>query len=165
MLEGRQLARRWRSMSVMELGSRGLGVARQKLAASCTTSSSTPISPPSSCSPGASPGIQEHAQRQQSMLIGHQSAVKMSFIQKRGLSTLIPPKVRHHIRPSALAISLTILLDRLSQRKILPAVQILAPISPGPHTQSILANPTACAPHPVAIPTCGPDRHRSPISC
>jgi hypothetical protein len=30
------------------------------------------------------------------MLIGRQSAVKMSFIQKRGLSTLIPPKVRSH---------------------------------------------------------------------
>jgi hypothetical protein len=30
------------------------------------------------------------------MLIGRQTAVKMSFIQKRGLSTLIPPKVRLH---------------------------------------------------------------------
>jgi hypothetical protein len=31
------------------------------------------------------------------MLIGRQSAAKMSFIQKRGLSTLIPPKVRSHV--------------------------------------------------------------------
>lgn len=81
--------------AVMELGSRGAWQRRQKLAASCATSSSTPISPPSSCSPGASPGPQSHAQRQQLMLIGPQTAVKMSFIQKRGLSTLIPPKVRH----------------------------------------------------------------------
>jgi hypothetical protein len=34
------------------------------------------------------------------MLIGRQTAVKMSFIQKRGLSTLIPPKVRSLTRTS-----------------------------------------------------------------
>jgi hypothetical protein len=34
------------------------------------------------------------------MLIDCQSAVKMSFIQKRGLSTLIPPKVRLYAHTS-----------------------------------------------------------------
>jgi hypothetical protein len=39
------------------------------------------------------------------MLIERQSAVKMSFIAKRGLSTLIPPKVRPYAHTSYMALA------------------------------------------------------------
>jgi hypothetical protein len=69
---------------------------RQKLAASCSTSLSTPISPPLSCQPRCVVQPEQLSRRDQLRLTERQSAVKMSFITKRGLSTLIPPKVRLH---------------------------------------------------------------------
>jgi hypothetical protein len=55
-----------------------------------------PISPPLSCQPRCVVQPKELLRRGQLRLTERQSAVKMSFIAKRGLSTLIPPKVRLH---------------------------------------------------------------------
>jgi hypothetical protein len=86
---------------MMELGSRGLAGPAETRSFLHDRPYRRPPSPLHHLArPGASPEPKQTPQKGQLVLIERQSAVKMSFIQKRGLSTLIPPKVRLQARIS-----------------------------------------------------------------
>lgn len=77
------------------------------------------------------------------MLTGRDPAVKMSFIQKRGLSTLIPPKVGLHASAAHQDLMLTSSTDRLSQCKasagcnhVLASIHNLLRRQPSPTTRT-----------------------------